>query len=70
MRKLIGSAALVGWVVAYVAVAAVVGDRVAQEHWLVQLAFFPVAGLAWILPLKPLLRWMHAADPRGETPEV
>lgn len=27
--------------------------------WPVHLAYYLVAGIAWILPLKPLLRWMH-----------
>lgn len=26
---------------------------------LVQAPFYLAAGIAWILPLKPLLRWMH-----------
>lgn len=31
------------------------------EHWpaLVQGLFYLVAGLVWIAPLKPLLRWME-----------
>ena len=27
--------------------------------WLVRTPFFVAAGIAWILPLKPLLRWME-----------
>jgi hypothetical protein len=70
MRKVIGSIALVAWIVGYVAVAALVGDRIATEHWAWKLLYFPVAGLAWILPLKPLLRWMHAKDAPLEKPDV
>jgi hypothetical protein len=31
------------------------------ENWpvLLQAAFYLVAGIAWIAPLKPLLRWME-----------
>jgi hypothetical protein len=70
MRKFLGAFAIVAWLVAYVAVVAVVGDRVLKEHLVVQLIFFPIAGLAWVLPLKPLLKWMHAKDEPKESPDV
>lgn len=70
MRKFIGAFLIVAWLVAYVAVVAVVGDRVLKEHLIVQIIFFPIAGLAWVLPLKPLLKWMHAKDAPNESPDV
>ena len=70
MRKLIGSLVLVAWMVAYIAVAAVVGDRIASEHWAWKLLYFPIVGVAWVLPLKPLLRWIHAKDAPRESPDV
>jgi hypothetical protein len=70
MRKPLGALIIVVWIVAYVAVAAVIGDRIASEHWVWKLLYFPIAGLAWILPLKPLLRWMHAKDAPKESPDV
>lgn len=70
MRKMIGSLILLVWMLAYIGVAAVVGDRVAQEHWGWKLLYFPVVGLAWVLPLKPLLRWMHANDIRRDSPDI
>jgi hypothetical protein len=70
MRKLIGSAVLLAWIAFYVAVAALIGDRIASEHWAWKLLYFPVVGLAWVLPLRPLLRWMHAKDPPLEKPDV
>ncbi len=27
--------------------------------WPVHLLYYAVAGIVWILPLKPLIRWMH-----------
>jgi hypothetical protein len=27
--------------------------------WPVHLVYYAAAGLVWILPLKPLIRWMH-----------
>ncbi len=70
MRKLLGAVAMIVWLLAYVAVAAVLGDRVLHEHWLLQVIFFPIAGLGWVVPLKPLLKWMHARDEPKESPDV
>jgi hypothetical protein len=46
---------IVGWAVLVVSVA----DRLAGLPWPVHAAYFIVAGIIWILPLKPLLRWME-----------
>jgi hypothetical protein len=70
MRKPLGALIIVVWIVAYVAVAAVIGDRIASEHWFWKVLYFPIAGLAWVLPLRPLLRWMHAKDAPKESPDV
>jgi len=70
MRKLIGSLVIVAWMVAYIAVAAVVGDRISSEHWVWKLLYFPIVGVAWVLPLKPLLRWIHARDAPRESPDI
>jgi hypothetical protein len=70
MRKIAGAIVLITWLVAYVAVAAVIGDRIAHEHWAWKVLYFPIAGLAWILPLKPLLNWVHAKDAPKESPDV
>ncbi|MFL6858840.1 MAG: DUF2842 domain-containing protein, partial [Allosphingosinicella sp.] len=34
-------------------------DRIAGWPALAQLPFYVAAGIVWILPLKPLLRWME-----------
>lgn len=70
MRKLVGSLLLLAWLVAYIAVAAVIGDRIASEHWAWKLLYFPIAGIAWVLPLKPLIRWIHSKDEPRESPDV
>jgi hypothetical protein len=70
VRKLIGSFILLAWIIGYIAVATVIGDRVSSEHWIWKLLYFPVAGLAWILPVKPLLKWIHAKDHPAESPDV
>ena len=58
-RKLAGIAAILAliaiWALLIASLAHVVGD------WpvLVQAVFYLVAGMIWIVPLKPLLRWME-----------
>ena len=43
------------WSVAVVTLA----DRISSWPWPLEALFFLVAGIAWILPLKPLVRWMQ-----------
>lgn len=46
---------IAGWSVLVVSA----GERLAGLPVLLQALFYLVAGIAWILPLKPLLRWME-----------
>ena len=41
---------------------ATVADRLAGAPWPLQALFFLIAGIAWIVPLKPLLRWMETGS--------
>ena len=34
-------------------------STVGEWHWSLQALFYLVAGIAWVLPLKPLLMWME-----------
>jgi hypothetical protein len=43
------------WAVLIVSLSATVG----QWPILIQAIFYLIAGIIWILPLKPLLRWME-----------
>ena len=49
------------WAALIVSLAGTVG------HWpvLLQAIFYLVAGIAWVLPLKPLLRWMETGHFRA-----
>jgi hypothetical protein len=69
-RKLIGALAILVWMIGYIAVAVVIGDRVSSEHWIWKAIYFPIAGVLWVFPLKPLLGWMHAKDPPAESPDI
>lgn len=63
-RKLIGSLALVALVACYALAAMAVGARVldAAAGWQ-RFAFYIIAGVAWVLPALPLVRWMQRPDP-------
>ncbi|MFZ9500292.1 MAG: DUF2842 domain-containing protein [Beijerinckiaceae bacterium] len=60
-RKLIGAAVMVLFVVVYALLAMAVSQaRPLQEaSKLVQGIWYAVIGLAWILPMMPLIRWME-----------
>jgi uncharacterized membrane protein YuzA (DUF378 family) len=60
-RKFIGAAVMLGFVIVYALVAMVLAQsRPTQEApALVQTLIYAVLGLAWILPLMPLIRWME-----------
>ncbi len=61
MRKIIGSIALLSFLAAYITIAVLIGEKL-QGMKVVSIFYYVVAGIAWALPLKPLLRWMHAKD--------
>jgi hypothetical protein len=49
-------AGIVGFT-AYVGVVVALADVVLELHWLVQLAYFAVAGIAWAPPARRLMFW-------------
>ena len=59
-RKLIGTVVLLAFLAAYALVIASIGaGRITTAAPLAQLAFFFVAGLAWVVPAGLLIRWMQ-----------
>ena len=64
-RKLIGAMAMLAFVLMYALCAMVLSETrpVRQASGLVQTIYFAVVGLAWILPLLPLIAWMERPDP-------
>ena len=62
-RKLIGAVAMIAFVCVYALVAmALVQGRIQEAPKLLQTLVYIVLGLAWILPLLPLIRWMERTD--------
>jgi hypothetical protein len=63
-RKLIGTLAIFLFVLIYGPLAmALAESRIIEAPKLVQALAYAVLGLAWILPLMPLIRWMERPDP-------
>jgi hypothetical protein len=63
-RQLVGTLALIGFVVIYGPLAmALAESRILEAPKLLQAVAYLVLGLAWILPLMPLIRWMARPDP-------
>ena len=63
-RKLIGAFAMVGFVLAYALLAMALAQArpVRDAHAILQAVIYMALGLAWILPLMPLIRWMERPD--------
>ena len=58
VRKFIGGIGIVAFLGAYAWAVVSIGERL-PEHWAAQLAFYGVAGLAWGVPILPLISWMY-----------
>jgi len=59
IRKPVGILAMLLMIVVWAIVVASASETLAGLAWPIQAAFYTVTGLIWILPLKPLLRWME-----------
>ncbi|MEQ7872531.1 DUF2842 domain-containing protein [Sphingomonas sp. ASV193] len=58
-RPFVGTMLILLWIAVYSLVVIVLFDFVLRWPVPVQGLFFLVAGIAWIAPLKPLLRWIE-----------
>lgn len=59
-KKLIGTLIMIAFVALYAAIIVALAPRVLTgSSKLVEVLFYAVAGLAWVLPLLPLIRWME-----------
>lgn len=63
LRKLIGTIALFILLVVWSLLAMAIAQLPAlAANFILQVAFYVVAGLAWVLPAMPLIRWMSRPD--------
>jgi hypothetical protein len=58
-RRPVGIGLILLLIAIWAALVASAADWVGRWPVLVQAAFYLVAGIAWVLPLKPLVRWMQ-----------
>ena len=66
-RKFIGTVVMLAFVMLYGPIAmALAESRILKTPKLVQAALYLVLGLAWVLPMLPLIKWMQRPD-AGET---
>jgi hypothetical protein len=66
VRKLIGAVLLLLLVSVWALLAMALAQSVltSGSHWLA-LLYYVVAGLGWVLPAMPLIRWMQRPDVEG-----
>ncbi|WP_156254995.1 DUF2842 domain-containing protein [Sandarakinorhabdus oryzae] len=58
-RKPVGMLGLIVYLIVYALVVSVLADNLAGAPRIVETLAYLVAGLAWVLPLKPLFLWMN-----------
>ena len=58
LKKAIGGVGILAFLGAYIWAAATLGGMV-PDLWFARLAFYAVAGVAWGVPLIPLIVWMN-----------
>lgn len=60
LKKFIGTLFMVVFVALYAVVVVAIAPRILTgASKMVELAFYAIAGLAWALPLMPLIWWME-----------
>lgn len=64
-RKLIGIALILVLIVGWAAFVASLAPVVGKWPVLAQAPYYLFMGIAWIIPLKPLIRWMETGSFRG-----
>jgi hypothetical protein len=63
LRKFIGAIALIALVVVWSLLAMALAQLpVIKGNKLIEALYFVIAGLGWVLPAMPLVRWMSRPD--------
>ena len=58
-RKPAGAFLILLWIALWAVLVATVADRLTFLPAIALVLYFGIAGIVWILPLKPLLRWIE-----------
>jgi hypothetical protein len=67
IRKLVGAVALIALVLVWTLTAMAVAQfPVVKANALVETIYYVLAGLGWVLPAMPLIRWMAVPGNRNQ----
>ena len=69
-RPVAGIFLIIGIIIVWAGVVASLSQTVTAWPVWVQTIFYMVAGIVWILPLKPILRWSETGRWRGDDPRA
>jgi hypothetical protein len=63
-RKFVGSIVMLGFVIVYALIAMTLAQArpIQQAPGLIQALCYALLGMAWILPMLPLIKWMERPD--------
>ncbi len=63
LRKFVGAIMLIALVVTWALLAMALAQSAAvKTNGLIEVIYYIVAGLGWVLPAMPLIRWMSRPD--------
>ncbi|MEX1148191.1 MAG: DUF2842 domain-containing protein [Sphingomonadales bacterium] len=68
-RRTFGMIVMVIGLVVYTAGVINIADRLVPFHWVVDLLFYLIAGIAWVVPAGLLLRWANGGPGPAKDPE-
>lgn len=68
-RPTAGVFMIMGIIIVWAILIASLSDVVSRWPALVQLLFYIAAGIVWILPLRPILRWSETGRWRADPPQ-
>ncbi len=63
-RKPVGMFLILALIAIWAIIALILTPYILSMAWPLQAIFFAVFGTVWIIPLKPLLRWMEVGQLR------
>jgi predicted membrane channel-forming protein YqfA (hemolysin III family) len=66
MRKPITILAMLAFIAVWIWAIATLGTYMTGLPGWAQMLFYIAAGTLWVIPLRPLLNWMNAAEPPEE----
>jgi hypothetical protein len=64
-RKPAGIGLILLLILVWAVIVATIAGHIGDMAWPLQALFYTFAGIAWIMPLRPLLRWMESGGRRG-----